>query len=77
MLYIDNFSTPFFYCYSMAPFVLEPRLVRASLRSNAKREKITSVEQAMMFCFPRVSRLVKKKKKNREQSCQLKGDRQL
>ena len=76
MLYIDIFSTPFFfYCYSMAPFVLEPRLVRASLRSNAKREKITSVEQAMMFCFPCVSRFVKKKGKNREQSCQLKGDR--
>ena len=47
----------------MALFVLEPRLVRASLRSNAKREKITSVEQAIMFCFPRVSRLVKKKGK--------------
>ena len=59
----------------MAPFVLEPRVVRASLRSNAKREKITSDEQAFMFCFPRVSRLFKKKRKNREQSCQLKGDK--
>ena len=38
MLYIDIFL-PFFNSYGMAPCCFRPRLLRASLRSNEKREK--------------------------------------
>lgn len=58
----------FFYCYSVASFVLEPHLVRASLR-------FPSLNRLWCFAFLACPAWSKKKRKNREQSCQLKGDR--
>lgn len=59
MLHIDIFL-PFFHSYSMSPYCFRPRLLRANLRSNEKREKLKKPHTGyMMPCFPHVSRLVK------------------